>query len=296
MKKVPNRPDWNQMRALLATVEAGSLSAAARRLGQTQPTLGRQVAALEESLGLAIFERVGKSLVLTEAGQGLIAALQDMGVAAERVTLAAARQSQSLEGVVRITTADLYAGHVLPPLLERIRREAPAITVHVLATGSISDLLRREADIAIRHVRPDQDGLIARRCKDANAYVYGTPELLDRLGRPRRGEDLLRADFVGALEDNDSFIAEMRRRGVPLGPENFRLATQSGMTGWEWVRRGLCLGGMVDSVAAHTPEVEIAVPSLSPIPVPVWLVTHRELRTSRRIRLVFDLLAEFLAD
>ncbi len=295
MKAMPLNPDWNQMRALLTTVEAGSLSAAAKRLGLTQPTLGRQVAALEESLGLAIFERVGRSLVLTEAGQRLVADLRDMGAAAERVALSAAAQSQSVEGVVRITTADIYAGHVLPPLLDRIRREAPAITVQVLATGSISDLLRREADIAIRHVRPDQDGLIARRCKDTAAYVYGTPELLDRLGRPKNGEELARGEFAGALEGNDDFIAEMQRRGVPLGPDNFRLATQSGMTGWEWVRKGMCLGAMVEAVARQTPEVEIAVPAIEPIAVPVWLVTHRELHTSRRIRLVFDMLVDFFS-
>jgi len=280
------------MRALLTTVEAGSLSAAAKRLGLTQPTLGRQVAALEESLGLAIFERVGRNLVLTEAGQRLVADLREMGAAAERVTLSAAAQSQSVEGVVRITTADIYAGHVLPPLLEKIRREAPAITVQVLAVGQISDLLRREADIAIRHVRPDQDGLIARRCKDTAAYVYGTPALIEKLGHPQTGADLARHDFVGALENNDDFIAEMQKRGVPLGPDNFRLATQSGMTGWEWVRKGMCLGAMVEAVARHTPEVEIVVPSIEPIAVPVWLVTHRELHTSRRIRLVFDMLVE----
>ncbi|GAB5428091.1 MAG: LysR family transcriptional regulator [Devosia indica] len=292
MNGSPGNPDWNQMRALLTTVEAGSLSAAAKRLGLTQPTLGRQVAALEESLGLAIFERVGRNLVLTEAGQRLVADLREMGAAAERVTLSAAAQSQSVEGVVRITTADIYAGHVLPPLLEKIRREAPAITVQVLAVGQISDLLRREADIAIRHVRPDQDGLIARRCKDTAAYVYGTPALIERLGRPQTAAELARHDFVGALENNDDFIAEMQKRGVPLGPDNFRLATQSGMTAWEWVRKGMCLGAMVEAVARQTPEVEIVVPSIEPIPVPVWLVTHRELHTSRRIRLVFDMLVE----
>lgn len=292
MNGSPGNPDWNQMRALLTTVEAGSLSAAAKRLGLTQPTLGRQVAALEESLGLAIFERVGRNLVLTEAGERLVADLREMGAAAERVTLSAAAQSQSVEGVVRITTADIYAGHVLPPLLEKIRREAPAITVQVLAVGQISDLLRREADIAIRHVRPDQDGLIARRCKDTAAYIYGTPALIARLGRPQTAAELARHDFVGALENNDDFIAEMQKRGVPLGPDNFRLATQSGMTAWEWVRKGMCLGAMVEAVARQTPEVEIVVPSIEPIPVPVWLVTHRELHTSRRIRLVFDLLVE----
>lgn len=295
MNDQPNMPDWNQMRALLATVETGSLSAAAKRLGLTQPTLGRQVAALEESLGLAIFERVGRSLVLTEAGQQLMTALREMGAAAERVTLSAAAQSQSIEGVVRITAADIYAGHVLPPLLEKIQAVAPAIRIEVLATGSISDLLRREADIAIRHVRPDQDGLIARRCKDTAAFVYGTPALLDRLGRPQTGDELARGKFVGPLQGNDDFIAEMARRGVKLGPENFPFATQSGMTGWEWVRRGMCLGAMVEAVAQLTPEVTVAVPSIAPIPVPVWMVTHRELHTSRRIRLVFDMLVEFFS-
>lgn len=295
MSDLPQAPDWNQMRALLATVETGSLSAAARRLGLTQPTLGRQVAALEDSLGVAIFERVGRNLVLTEAGQQLVADLKDMGAAAQRVALSAAAQSQSVEGVVRITTADIYAGHVLPPLMERVRREAPGIRLEVLATGSISDLLRREADIAIRHVRPEQDGLIARRCKDTDAYIYGTPELLERMGRPQTGEALARGSFVGAMQGNGDFIAQMVARGVPLTEANFHMATQSGMTGWEWVRKGMCLGGMVEAVGRLTPEVVVAVSSIEPIPVPVWLVTHRELHTSRRIRLVFDMLVEFFS-
>ena len=283
------------MRALLATVEAGSLSAAARRLGLTQPTLGRQVAALEEALGLVLFERVGRSLELTEAGQRLVGDLRDMGAAAERVAVSAAAQSQAIDGVVRITAADLLAGYVLPPLLGRIRREAPGLRVDVLATGAISDLLRREADIAIRHVRPEQDGLIARRCKDMQAYIYGAPNLLERMGRPASGADLARGDFVGAMEGNADFIAALRTRGVFLTEANFPFATQSGMTGWEWVRRGLALGGMLDAVGRLTPEVEVAVPTIAPIDVPVWLVTHRELHTSRRIRLVFDMLVEFFS-
>ncbi len=285
-------PDWNQLRALLATVDTGSLSAAARKLGLTQPTLGRQVAALEDELGVAIFERVGRRLILTEAGQQLVGHLREMGEAAERVAMTATGQSQAIEGVVRITTADIYAGYVLPPVLDRIRREAPAIRVEVLATGSISDLLRREADIAIRHVRPEQEGLIAKRCKDTAAYIYGTPELLERMGNPRTGEALARGDFVGAMAHNEDFIASANAHGVPLGQSNFRFFTQSGMTGWEWVRKGLLLGGMVEAVGRLTPEVVIAVPDIAPIPVPVWLVTHRELHTSRRIRLVFDMLVE----
>ncbi|SMQ75810.1 transcriptional regulator, LysR family [Devosia lucknowensis] len=288
-------PDWNQLRALLVTVEAGSLSAAAKRLNLTQPTLGRQVAALEDTLGLVLFERVGRRLVLTEAGRQLVEHLKTMGEAAERVALTATGQSQAIEGTVRLTVADIYAGYVLPPMLERIRREAPAIRIEVLATGSISDLLRREADIAIRHVRPEQDGLIARRCRDTSGQVYATPDLLERMGHPKTGQDLARGDFIGALEGNADFIVVMRARGVPLTDANFRLATQSGLTGWEWVRRGMGLGGMVEAVGRVTPDVVEALPGLEPIPVPVWLVTHRELHTSRRIRLVFDLLAEALS-
>lgn len=287
--------DWNQMRALLATVEAGSLSGAARKLGLTQPTLGRQVAALEASLGVTIFERVGRGLVLTEAGAQLVAHLRDMGEAAEKVAMAAAGQSQSIDGVVRVTVSDVYAAHVLPPLLTQLRARAPGLVVEVAAVNSISDLIRREADIAIRHVRPDQDGLIARRCADSAAYIYGAPAYFEREGRPNSAADFARAVFVGAFEGNDIFIAELNRRGVPVGPANFPWATQSGVTGWEWVRQGLCLGAMVDVVARRTPGVEVALPSLEPIPVSTWLVTHRELHTSARIRLVFDVLAEALS-
>src|SRR5690606_35123456 len=175
MNKPHDIPDWNQMRALLATVQAGSLSGAAKRLGLTQPTLGRQVAALEASLGVTIFERVGRGLVLTEAGAQLVRHLRDMGEAAEKVAMAAAGQSQSIDGVVRVTVSDVYAAHVLPPLLTQLRARAPGLVVEVAAVNSISDLIRREADIAIRHVRPDQDGLIARRCADSAAYIYGAP-------------------------------------------------------------------------------------------------------------------------
>lgn len=282
------------MRALLATVEAGSLSAAARRLGLTQPTLGRQVAALEQSLGLTIFERVGRQLVLTEAGRQLVEPVRAMGAAADRLAMAAAGQSQSVEGVVRITAADIYAAYVLPPMLERLRREAPGIVVEVMAVNSVSDLMRREADIAIRHVRPEQEGLVARRCSDTVARIFGAPGYLDRVGRPKTVAELAQMEFAGAIEHNDAFVAEMKRRGVLLGPANFRLATQSGVAAWEWVRAGLCLSPMPESVAAATGGVEAVLPEMEQIPVPVWLVTHRELRTSRRIRVVFDILAEAL--
>ncbi|MBF0680319.1 MAG: LysR family transcriptional regulator [Devosia sp.] len=284
--------DWNQVRALLATVEAGSLSAAARQLGLTQPTLGRQVAALEAALGVTLFERLGRKLVLTQAGREFVAPLQAMGEAANRISLIASRQCHAIEGVVRVTTSDVYAVHVLPPFLTRVRELAPNLVIDVLASNEVEDLMRRRADIAIRHVRPEQDELIARRCPDASARIYGSRSYLDRVGRPASVEDLSRLDFVGVSERNDLMIAELARRGIAVTDRNFPLTTGSALVGWSWVRQGLGLGVMMEAVGSRTEDVEDAFPAFPGVPVPTWLATHRELRTSRRIRLVFDLLAD----
>lgn len=287
--------DWNQMRALLATVEAGSLSGAARKLGLTQPTLGRQVAALEKSLGVVLFERAGRGLVLTQTGRELIAPLRAMAEASDRVALVASRQSQAVEGLVRVTASDIYAQYLLPPILKKLRAEAPGITIDVVASNEVEDLIRRKADIAIRHVPPQEAELIARRLPDTAARIYGTPELLDRIGRPIDHAALSRAEFAGFSDSTDIVLAELRRNGLTLSAANFPLLTNSGTVAWDWARRGMVLGLMMETVGRLTQEVEDAWPDFAGVPVPTWLATHRELRTSRRIRVVFDLLAEGLA-
>ncbi len=222
--------DWNQMRALLVTVEAGSLSGAARKLGLTQPTLGRQVAALEKSLGVTLFERVGRGLVLTQAGQELVAPLRAMGEASDTIALVASRQSQSVEGLVRVTASDVYAQYLLPPVLMKLRQVAPGIVVDVIASNEIEDLIRRKADIAIRHVPPQGDELIARRLPDTVAKIYGTPELIDRIGRPVDERALGTADFAGYSESVDLVLAELQRHGLSLSAANFPLLTNSGLS------------------------------------------------------------------
>ncbi|KQN77251.1 LysR family transcriptional regulator [Devosia sp. Leaf64] len=286
--------DWNQMRALLATVEAGSLSAAARKLGLTQPTLGRQVAALEKSLGVTLFERAGRNLILTQAGRELIGPLQRMGEASAAVALVASRQSQVVEGLVRITTSDVYAQFVLPPVLEKIRRVAPGLVIDVLASNEVEDLIRRRADIAIRHVPPSEPEVIARRLPDAMARIYGTEKSVTGLAQPVGSETLSTAEFIGFSESIPVLIGELRRHGINVSEANFPLMTNSGIVAWDWVRRGLGLGVMMETVARITPGVVDAWPDFAGVPVPTWLATHRELRTARRIRVVFDALAEGL--
>lgn len=286
-------PDWNQLHAFLATVETGSLSAAARELGLTQPTVGRQVAALEQDLGVLLFDRVGRSLVLTAAGRELHESARTMGEAASRLSIIASGQSQSVEGLVRITASDIVAAYTLPPILQQLHERAPGIAVEVVAANDVRDLMRREADIAIRHLQPQQPDLIARRCRGTTAHLYAATRYLDRHGRPTSGSDLVGETFIGYSEA-DGLVAELNARGIPVTRRNFKWTTGSVVTAWEMIRHGLGIGVMFREVADGASSVEPVLPELAPFDVPIWLAVHRELHTSRRIRLVFDLLAETL--
>ena len=286
--------DWNRARAFLVTAEEGSLSAAARALGMTQPTLGRQVSALEKELGVALFERVGLGLILTPSGLDLVEHVRAMGDAASRVSLTASGQSQSIEGNVCITCSAYYAVFVLPTIIKKLRKLEPKITLEIIVTSTTSDLRRREADIAIRNFRPTQPELIAKKIKDVSARLYATPEYLKEIGEPKKLEDLNRADFI-SFDNVDGLISGLNALGLNINKHNFPLQTEHFITHWELVKQGLGIGIMPEELAETEPMVVQALPTLEAIQFPVWLTTHRELNTSRRIRMVFDFLATELA-
>ena len=286
--------DWNRARAFLVTAEEGSLSAAARSLGMTQPTLGRQVSALEQELGVTLFERVGRGLSLTASGAGLLDHVRAMGNAANNVSLAASGQSQSIEGSITITASEVIAAFLLPTFLARLRVLHPGITVKLVASNNIHDLRRREADIAIRSGRPTDPGLIATRLRDTPARLYATPAYLKSVGRPKTVADLRRAHFIG-FGDEDRFLSGLNALGFDLSAKNFPLHATAHMVLWELVKSGLGIGSVIAEVGDLEPLVECVLPQMTPIPVPMWLVAHREIHTSRRVRAVFDLLAEQFA-
>ncbi|KIC34013.1 LysR family transcriptional regulator [Leisingera sp. ANG-S5] len=287
-------PDWNHIRAFLATAETGSLTAAARKLGLTQPTLSRQVAALEEELGVLLFERLGRSLALTEAGRELLAHSRRMGEAADGLALAATGQAQTIEGLVRITASDGISAHILPGVLDRLRQQAPRLRIEIVAADDIRDLQRREADIAVRHVRPEQPELIARKMQDTTARFYAARSYLERRGTPRSRADLSTHDFV-SFGDIPQFLGYLEPLGIRLSEGNFPVGSTSGLAAWELVRQGFGIVPMLDAIARKSPDVEpLDLEDLPTLEFPLWLATHRELHTSRRIRLVFDILADYL--
>jgi DNA-binding transcriptional LysR family regulator len=286
--------DWNQLKAFLETAETGSLSAAARKLGLTQPTLSRQVAAIEQHMGVTLFERVGKTMALTPTGLDLLEHARTMGAAAEALRLAATGRSEAVGGVVSVSATDAVAAHLLPPLLRQLRGQEPGIAIEVISSNAISDLLRREADIAIRHVKPEQPELIARLIREATASFFASEDWVKIHGHPSSAEDAAKHAFVGA-DRSGQYLGYLRQHGLPLTEANFSCYAEHSMASWSLVRHGMGIGAMMDDIAHGTPGIVRVLDDVAPVRFPIWLVTHRELRTSRRIRVVFEALAKGLA-
>jgi len=288
------RFDWNRARAFLVTAEEGSLSAAARALGASQPTIGRQVEALEQDLGVLLFDRIANRLSLTPSGVELLEHVRAMGDAASRVTLAASGQSQTLEGTVTVTATDMFSAYLLPPMLAKLRRLEPGIVIEIVATNTRADLRRREADIAIRNFPPEHPDLIAKKVRNMNGNLFAATAYLEALGRPKTPAGFSDADFIG-LDGTSALIDVLANVGFSLTTRNFPFVTENLLVAWSLVRHGLGIGINAEPIADPDPLVERIIADLEPIEFPVWLISHRELHTSRRVRRVFDLLAEELA-
>ena len=285
--------DWNHIRAFHATAAAGSLSAAARQLGLTQPTLSRQVLALETDLGVTLFERHGRKLVLTQIGLELLDHIRIMGDAADTIALAASGRGQEIGGRVSISATDTCSAYILPRIIERIRSEVPRVTIVIVASNELSNLHRGEADIAIRHLPPDRPGLVGQHVRDSEARFYASEDWVARNGLPKGPADLANADLLGF--DDKRYPGMLHEIGIPMDAADFRILSDSSVTIWEMVKRGIGVAPMLREIAERTSGVVNLLPEMAPIPVPTWLITHQELQSSPRIRMIQTILAEELA-
>ena len=291
----PDRLDWAHLRSFLATAETASLSGAARKLGLTQPTLSRQIAALEQNLSVLLFERVGRGLELTDAGRELLMHTKDMGAAAQRVAMTATAQRSDIGGKVRITSSDIIATAFLPKIVGEIRKRAPNLVIEIVATNDISDLMRREADIAIRNVRPEQPDLVARLVHEAKGCFYASTDYLTRRGRPKTRAELANHDWV-SFGNEAQMVTYLNAIDVPVTQDAFKAGSESGIVAWELARSGIGISPMDSVIGDADQNMERLLPDDLEIMYPVWLVAHREVHTSPRIRLVFDVLAQALSD
>lgn len=283
--------DWNHIRSFLATAEQGTLSAAANALGLTQPTLSRQVYALETKLKLTLFARVGQRLVLTESGLQLLEHAREMANEALKFSLAATGQSQQIEGSVIISASELTATYVLPNILAKIRKAEPCINIEVVVTNNSSDLKRREADIAIRGFRPKQNDLIAKKIGEEVIWLYGTPEYLQQFPAITDYSELNEIQIIG-FDTTNAVIDILNKQGWALTPKNFSLVTSFQPLQVELCKQGQGIMFMPEEMVHREPTLIKAFENMGPaMTLDIWLVCHQELRTSLRVRRVFDFIA-----
>ena len=285
--------NWQLIPSFLAAQQYGSLLGAARALGISQPTVGRHIALLEVKLGTPLFERTGRGLIATPAAMRLAEAARAMEAGAQTMMRSAHQAQTTLSGTVRISASQPMACSLLPGLLLKLRAEQPDIQIELVVSNAVSDLLRREADIAIRMVRPTQSSLVARRIGQVTVTACAHRHYLVRHGVPQVPADLLQHELIGndRVQDIGRGFAAM---GHPVEAEQFALRTDDLMAYWAAVRAGLGIGFVAAYLLRDDPDVVAVLPELAIPAAPLWLVVHREIRTSRRIRAVIDFLAREL--
>ena len=287
-----NNFDWALVRSFLAALEQGSLLGAARVIQASQPTIGRHIAELESQLGVVLFERTGRGLLPTETALRLADAARAMEAGAHQLARSVSgADSAGFAGTVRITASQPVACYLLPPLLAQMRLALPQVQVALVASNAVSNLLRREADIAVRMVQPDQATLVAKRVGKASLSACAHQDYLRRRGMPRQPTDLLAHELVGA-DRNEDILKGFAAMGYPVTREHFAFRTDDLIASWQAVRNGLGVGFMADYLIRTDSAIVPLLPMLKIPPLPVWLAVHREIRTSRRIRAVYDFLAQ----
>ena len=285
--------DWSLVRSFLAVLEKGSLLAASRDLQLSQPTIGRHVAELESQLGLVLFDRNGRGLLPTEAAYHLADSARIMQSGADQLARNVLGADLGASGTVRITASQPVSCYVLPPLLAQMRLSLPDVQVELVASNEVSNLLRREADIAVRMVQPQQASIIARRVGKVTLRACAHQDYLRRRGVPRQPNDLLAHDLIGG-DRNDDTLKGFAAQGLVVGREQFAFRADDLIVVWQAVRAGLGVGFVSEHLIRSDPAVIPVLPKLKIEPLPVWLAVHKEIRTSKRIRAVYDFLADAL--
>ena len=292
---VKNEPDWTLYRTFLAVLRDGSLSAAARTLGLTQPTVGRQVEALEQALGLALFTRSLHGLAPTEAATELRPHAEALEASSEALLRAASGRGQDWRGTVRVTASEIIGGEVLPAIIGKLQGAHPGLVIELVLSNRVEDLLRRDADIAVRMVRPTQGPLVARHIGQVRLGLFAHRDYLRRHGTPKKLDDLSGHRIIG-YDRETAFTRDVRARGVPLNRDMFSLRTDSDLAALAAMRAACGIGVCQLPLATRKPALVHVLPEAFKFPLDIWIAMHGDLRGNRRCRLVFDALAAGLSD
>ncbi|WP_377296596.1 LysR family transcriptional regulator [Rhizobium sp. SGZ-381] len=294
-----NEPDWNLYRTLLAVLETGSLSAAARTLGLTQPTVGRHIDELEQALGHALFTRSQQGLLPTDAAEALRPYTENLATTAAALLREASSAIGAVEGVVRISASDVIGVEVLPPILSKLQAAHPRLDLELSLSDTLHDLLRREADIAVRMTRPRQDALVARHIGTIELGLHAARSYMDRKGSPADLQALTLHHMVG-FDRETAFIRasiESIRQQAPGFPNNLHWTyrTDSNLAQLSAIKAGAGIGICQVKLAQRDPNMVRLLPEFS-LSLDTWVAMHENLRQSPRCRATFDALCDGLID
>jgi DNA-binding transcriptional LysR family regulator len=287
-------PGWELFRTFLEVMRHQSLSGAARRLHLTQPSIGRQIDALEAALGLDLFTRSPRGLTPTQTAHDLMPHAEAMAASSEALLRAASGEATTDRGTVRLTASEIIGCEVLPAMLAQFRRAHPLIDVELVLSNRSEDLLRRDADLAVRMVRPTQSQLVSRKIGAVGLGLYAHQTYADANGLPRTIDDLNQHCVIGFDRDDHSFRS-VGPAAASLDRQMFGFRADSDLAQLAALRAGVGIGGCQDNIARRDPALIAVLADVVRFELDVWLTMHEDLRMTRRIRLLFDHLAEGLA-
>lgn len=289
-----SEPDWTLYRSFLAVAKLGSLSAAARALGLTQPTLARHVESLEAELEVDLFLRTPRGLLPTDIALSLVPQAEAIASSAATLLRTAAGGKGEMTGCIRISASDVMGVERLPPILAALRRSHPRLEIQLALSDSLHDLLRREADIAVRQVVPTQGALFAKKLAPTVIGLHAHHTYLERRGTPRSLDELVDHDIIGVDRQNPA-LRDLQQRFPFLGKVRFALRSDSTLAQLAAIRVGLGIGMMQVGIAVRDRELKRVLSHAVSIELPLWIVMHEDLKSSAACRAVFDALAAGLS-
>jgi DNA-binding transcriptional LysR family regulator len=283
-------PGWDLYRTFLTVLREGSLSGAARSLGLTQPTIGRHIDALEQAVGFQLFTRSQHGLAPTEAAAELRPYAEELSATAAALLRVASAQGGAVRGAVRLTASEVIGAEVLPPILTRLHQRYPELVIELVLSNAVEDLIRRDADIAVRMVKPSQGALVARHLGEIKLGLHAHRRYLDRRGMPARLEELRNHALIGFDQETAALRSILKH--VPIFQRaTFALRANSDLAQLNAIRAGFGIGVCQVRLGARDAALVRVLPDAFAPPLDTWLAMHEDLRTSRRCRVVFDALA-----
>jgi DNA-binding transcriptional LysR family regulator len=287
-------PDWEWYRSFLSVMEHGSLSAAARALGLTQPTIGRHIDGLESALGLKLFTRSFDGFVPTDAALELAPYAAGLSATAAALRRAADSHGEGVRGTVRLTASEVIGVEVLPPILTKLRRDHPELTVELMLSNRIDDLLHREADIAVRMLPPTQDALVVRRIGGIELGMHAHQSYLERFGTPKTLQELGAHTVIGFDRENE-MIRRLQKQFGAFARSSLAFRADSDLAQLAAIRAGFGIGICQSALAKRDSRLVRILPRKFSVELDTWVAMHEDLRGNPRCSVTFSALAEGIA-